>query len=202
MNKSSVQKVAHENNSSDDNDDSDVMGLVAHGDMTAALGRLMQRHGAAVYRYCREALRDPALADDVQQQVFIAAYRDLPGFHRRSSLRTWLLGIARHRVLDAVKARRRGEAYIGEGDATLVADSVPAPGERIDDVRLMQALVKCLEQLRQPVRAALLLRFQQGMTFEDMSRVCDEKPGTLQATVTRALPRLRECIEASTGGLV
>ena len=170
--------------------------------MTGALRRLMQRHGTPVYRYCREALRDATLADDVQQQVFIEAYRDLPRFHGRSSLRTWLFAIARHRVLDAAKSRKRAHSHVDADDATGIADPRPTPGEAIDDRRLREALAHCLGQLREPIQAALLLRFQQGFTFEDMAEVCHEKPGTLQAKVTRALPVLRTCIEHRTGGHV
>lgn len=158
----------------------------------------MQRHGTSVYRYCREALRDAVLAEDVQQQVFIAAFRDLPRFSGRSSVRTWLFAIARHRVLDAVKSRRR--AHAEHDDAMEVADPAPSPGESLDDARLQQALIGCLDKLAPHVVTALLLRFQQGFTFEDMARMCREKPGTLQAQVKRALPRLRTCIESRTGG--
>src|SRR5882724_10435440 len=49
--------------------DSDLLGLVANGDMTGASRLLMELHGGAVYRHCREELRDTALADDVQPQV-------------------------------------------------------------------------------------------------------------------------------------
>jgi len=168
--------------------------------MTTALRLLMQRHGAPVYRYCREALRDAALADDVHQQVFIEAYRDLPAFKRRSSVRTWVFAIARHRVLDAAKSRRRAESHIDRDDATVVVDPRPSPGDSIDDARLHDALMRCLDKLREQVRTALLLRFQQGFTFEDMAEMCREKPGTLQAKVTRALPVLRTCIENRTGG--
>lgn len=180
--------------------DSDVLRLVANQDMSGALGRLMQRHGTSVYRYCREALRDAALADDVQQQVFIAAFRDLPRFSGRSSVRTWLFAIARHRVLDAVKSRRRARSHVDDDDPTDVPDPRPSPGEWLDDARLREALVGCLDRLPPHVVTALLLRFQQGFTFEDMAGVCHEKPGTLQAQVARALPKLRTCIERRTGG--
>jgi RNA polymerase sigma-70 factor (ECF subfamily) len=180
--------------------DSDVLGLVAKGDRGGALRLVMQRHGASVYRFCREALRDAALAEDVHQQIFIQVHRDLASFHGRSALRTWVFGIARHRVLDAAKSRRRAEAHIDGNDASQVPDPRPSPGERIDDGRLRAALVDCLGQLREPIRAAVLLRFQQGFTFEDMAEVCRERPGTLQAKVTRALPVLRTCIENRTGG--
>lgn len=180
--------------------DSDVLGLVANGDMTGALRRLMQRHGTSVYRYCREALRDRALAEDVQQQVFMSAFRDLPKFSGRSTVRTWLFAIARHRVLDAAKSRRRARSHVEGEDATDIPDPRPSPGERLDDVQMREALVFCLQKLAPHVLTALLLRFQQGFTFEEMADVCHEKPGTLQAQVARALPALRACIETRTGG--
>jgi RNA polymerase sigma-70 factor, ECF subfamily len=182
--------------------DSDVVALVANGDMTGALRRLMQRHGTALYRYCREALRDVTLADDVQQQVFIEAFRDLRKFNGRSSVRTWLFAIARHRVLDAAKSRHRAQSHVEATDPAAVPDPRPPPGETIDDARLREALLACLEELRAQVRTVLLLRFQQGFTFEDMAVVCRERAGTLQAKVTRALPVLRACIENRTGGIL
>src|SRR4030095_7994221 len=99
--------------------DSDVLDQVANGDMTGALRRLMQRHGTSVFRYCREALRDRALAEDVHQQVFIAAFRDLPQCSGRSTVRTWLFAIARHRLLDAAKSRRRARSHVDGEDAAL-----------------------------------------------------------------------------------
>jgi RNA polymerase sigma-70 factor (ECF subfamily) len=182
--------------------DSDLLDLVAKGDMTSALRLLMQRHGPPVYRYCREALSDAVLADDVHQQVFIEAYRDLPKFKGHSTVRTWVFAIARHRVLDAAKSRRRARSHLEGADATGVPDPRPSPGEWLDDARLRKALVACLDKLREQVRTVLLLRFQQGFTFEDMAEMCREKPGTLQAKVTRALPVLRNCIESRTGGLL
>ncbi|HEU4732775.1 MAG TPA: sigma-70 family RNA polymerase sigma factor [Kofleriaceae bacterium] len=168
--------------------------------MKAAIRKLMQRYGKAVYRYCREALSDGALADDVLQVVFIEAFRDLGRFRGRSSIRTWLFAIARHRVLDAAKSRRRAQSHIEPADLVHVVDVRPSPGESLDERRLVDALRLCLGELRAPVRAALLLRFQQGFTFEEMALVCRERPGTLQAQVSRALPVLRACIENRTGG--
>jgi RNA polymerase sigma factor (sigma-70 family) len=174
--------------------DSDVLDLVAQGDMKGALRRLMERYGRAVYRYCRQELHDRTLADDVHQQVFLHAHRDLARFSRRSTVKTWLFAIARNRVLDAAKSRRRSD------DATAVPDLRPSAGERIDEHRLFEALAQCFERQPEHIRLALLLRYQQGFTYEDMAEVCGEKAGTLQAQVSRALPVLRECIERRTGG--
>jgi RNA polymerase sigma factor (sigma-70 family) len=186
--------------SNDVDGDAAMLRLVDRGDLDGALTLLMQRHGTAVYRFCCEALRDETLADDVQQLVFIAAFRDLPRFQRRSAVRTWLFAIAHHRVLDAAKAMRQRSSRFEPDDAADIPDPAPAQGERIDDALLHQALRWCLEGLAPRVRTAMLMRYQQGFTFEDMARICREKSGTLQARVTRALPQLRACIEAHTGG--
>ena len=180
--------------------DQDVLDGVAAGDTRGALRRLMDRHGDAVYRYCGTALRDRWLAEDVQQQVFIEAFRDLPRFAGRSTVRTWLFGIARHRVLDAAKARVRTLAHVevdGQADAP---DPTPAPGELLDRARLGEALGACLAELDEKSRNAVLLRFQHGFTFEQMAEICGEKAGTLQVRVARALPVLRARLELRTGG--
>ncbi len=185
-----------------DDPDAHIVRLIARGrdaDRNQALRLLMSRHGRAVYRYCREELHDTVLADDVHQQIFIEAHRDLARFRGRSTLRSWLFGIARHRVLDAAKSRRRAEAHIEEDDTADAPDPRPLPCEQLDRARLEHALAHCLGGLGAHVRSTLLLRYQQGLSFEEMAEVCSEKPGTLQARVTRALPVLRACIEARTG---
>jgi len=179
--------------------DDDVLDRVANGDLAGAVRRLMQCHGAAVYRYCREAVHDATLADDVHQQVFIEAYRDLPRFAGRSPLRIWLFAIARHRVLDAAKQRRRAQAHVAEGDAADALDPRPSPADAFDDARLREALAASLDELGEPSRTAVLLRYQQGFTFEQMAEICCEKAGTLHARVARALAVLRVSIQARIG---
>lgn len=176
--------------------DSDVRDLVLRLELRAALCCLMQRHGKAIYRYCREQLRDPVLAEDVQQQVFIAAFRDLATFSGRGTPRSWLFGIAYHRVIDAARVRGRSPACSSVTEAAEVADPRLLADEACDDERLRAALVAELAELPERTRGAILLHYQQGMSFEEMARICGEKPGTLSARVSRAMPALRERIEA------
>jgi RNA polymerase sigma-70 factor (ECF subfamily) len=176
--------------------DDDVIELLGKNDVRSAIHRLMQRYGVAVYRYCRVALRDPVLADDVHQQVFIEAFRDLPSFAGRSTVRIWLFSITRHRVLDAAKKRRRMPDCIEDTMVGEVPDLRPLAPEAIDDDRLGRALIASVADLDERTRAAILLRYQQGFTFEQMGAICGEKPGTLLARVGRALPLLRARIES------
>lgn len=178
--------------------DADVVALIRDGDHHEALRRLMTRHGTGVYRYCREQLHDATLADDVNQQIFIQAFRDMGRFAQRSTLRTWLFAIARHRVLDAVKARRRASAHLEDDDSADTPDPTPPPGDQLDDARLQLALVDCMTGLGDHIRDAVLLHYQQGFSYEEMAELCSEKAGTLQARVARALPALRACIQQRT----
>jgi RNA polymerase sigma-70 factor (ECF subfamily) len=182
--------------SRDGDADDDVMSLIGCGDLPGALRCLMQRHGAAVYRYCCEALRDTTLADDVHQQVFIEAFRDLPRFAGRAPVRVWLFAIAHHRILDAAKQRRRTQDRFDDVEAGDAPDPRPSAVDLIDDAQLHEALAAAIAELDEPARVAVLLRYQQGFTFEEMADICGEKPGTLHARVARTLPRLRRAIEA------
>lgn len=176
--------------------DSDLRALVLRGEFAVALPCLMQRYGRAIYRYCRQQLRDRALADDVNQQVFIQAFRDLPAFRGRGTLRSWLFRIAHNRAIDAARARSRSPAPAPEGAAAEIADPRLLPDEACDERRLHAALEATLAELPLRLRSAILMRFHHGMSFEEMAPIFGEKSGTLSARVMREMPRLRERIEA------
>ena len=180
--------------------DGDLLALAHRGDTAAALCGLMRRHGAAIYRYCRAGLRDAALAEDIHQQVFLAAFVDLPRFAGRSTLRVWLFAIARHRLLDAGRRRRRAPSRDDDARAGDLPDPRPPAGEALDAARLREALIASLDELSDRTRTAVLLRYQQGFTYDEISAICHESTSTLHARVTRALPALRAAIEARLGG--
>lgn len=170
-----------------DDPDRDILALVAAGQLTPALTELMARHGDEVYRFCSQQLGDHTLADDVQQQVFEGAFHHLPRFERKSKLRTWLFAIARHRVLDAVKARTRARNRVSD---LASADDTPGEDSRLD-IRIRTRLAEALDQLDPKVRSAVLLHHQQGFTFDELAEMTGEKPGTVCARVSRALEDLR-----------
>jgi RNA polymerase sigma-70 factor (ECF subfamily) len=171
-----------------------VLAAMEGGDRRRALALLMDAYGTAVYRFCRAALGDPAAADDALQTVFLEAYESLPRFARRSTLLTWLLGIARHRCLDAAKARQRWRLRFFGGSAAAAgepADPDPGAEQALAERARSSFVLDCLKQLPAEVRMAVILRCQEGLSYEDMSRMSRERAGTLQARVSRALPVLR-----------
>jgi RNA polymerase sigma-70 factor (ECF subfamily) len=179
-----------------------LLALLRQNDRAGALELMMQRYGQAVHRLCCQMLNDTSLADDVCQQVFLEAYRDLQHFAGRSTVRTWLFAIARHRVLDAVKRRaRRGVREIEVDELPEVSDPEPLAMESLDTRQLHCLLDELLDTLSEPARAAVLLRYEQEMSFDEIAASCGEDAAVLRMRVSRALRRLRIAIEARTSAV-
>ncbi len=175
-----------------------VRDMLASGDRKGAITALMDAHGNAVFSFCARVLRDRSLAEDVLQRVFLEAYRDIGRFRGNSRFPAWLFGIASHRCQDALKAQRRRLQRIESNHrATLRAvDPVAVSCEQLERARIISALEECLQGLSAEVRMTVLLRFQQGKSYEEMSRMLETKPNTLHVRVARALPALKQCLEA------
>jgi len=172
--------------------EAEALAAIGQRDWRRALTVLMHAYGDDLYRHCRQVLGNDDLAQDVHQIVFVHAYRDLPKFDRRSRLRTWLYGIARHRCMDALKStRRRSQRFAAAGGVPDVADSRFGADAGVRAAELERALMA----LDPKVRIAVLLRYQDGLSYEEMAQVCGERAPTLQARVARALPRLRRVLE-------
>jgi RNA polymerase sigma-70 factor (ECF subfamily) len=168
------------------------------GDLRRALTILMDGFGDAIYRFCLNMVADEALARDVHQTTFVRAYEALPSYGGRSTLRTWLYAIAWHRALDALKSRRRQARYFDHGTpAPEHAAGEPPPDDQLAASRLARILEDCLERLLPKVRVAVLLRYREGLSYNEMAEISNEQPATLQVRVARSLPVLRRCIEES-----
>lgn len=174
----------------------EVDAAIASGDRLRAFSLLMTRYGDQVYRYALAVLGDPVQAEEVRQQAFVEAYRDLPRFAGRSPVRAWLLKIARNRCLDFAKATRRwGIRFKNELSVEPELEE-PGAGDQLDRARAARLLVDCLATLAPAAREAVLLRYQQELSYDEAAAIIGDRSGTLQQRVARALPVLRKCIEA------
>ncbi len=175
----------------------DANELLARGDRKGAIAALVDAHGEALFGFCIRVLHDRALAEDVLQQTYLEAYRDIGRFEGRSSLRTWLTRIATHRCQDALKARTRRERHIEYHPAVIdFVDPDAVATEHLEQSRRSAALEDCLSHLSDDVRMTVLLRFHAGMSYAEMSAVLGARADTLHARVARALPTLKRCLEA------
>jgi RNA polymerase sigma-70 factor (ECF subfamily) len=165
-------------------------------DRRAAIVELMRAHGDAVLGFCIRVLRDRDLAEEIRQQTFLEAFRDFDRFGGRSSRRAWLFGIASHRCLDAIRKRRPG--WIERDDDALINRHDPGSGprEQLEHAQLTAALEECLEALSREARMTVLMRFQTELSYEELAVQLSTRADALQMRVTRALSRLRRCLES------
>jgi RNA polymerase sigma factor (sigma-70 family) len=166
-------------------------------DPRGAIAVLARLYEDVVYSCCYRMLHDATQAEDLLQQVFLEAHRDIGHFAGRGTLRAWLLGIAHHRCLDAIKSRKRLRSHVEDDEhaVEIAADGSPDLVERVDQGRRVRALEGCLMRLSDEVRMTVLLRFHVGLSYEEIAEALDKRAGTLQQRVARALPQLRECLQ-------
>jgi RNA polymerase sigma factor (sigma-70 family) len=183
----------------DDDHDADIEDALRRGDKRTALTLLMARYGQRVLRYAYAMLHDQTLAEDVRQQVFVQALRDLDQFAFRAPIRAWLFCIARNRSLDAAKHRSRWRCRFGGRDAAPDEAAPGDPGEQHDRHVLAKLLARCLQKLSPSARDAVVMRYHEGLSFAEASKRTGEQAGTLQRRVERAMPVLRRCLDDQLG---
>jgi RNA polymerase sigma-70 factor, ECF subfamily len=129
------------------------------------------------------------LVDDLVQEVFLAAWDSLVRFEGKSSLKTWLLGIARHKVEDYYRSRLRQLVSLDEGDEGL---SEPAEEPEfdlaIDRSRAMLRTRSVLEDLPETSRLLLQWRYWEKRSLREMA----DGIGRSEKAVERALARARQ----------
>jgi RNA polymerase sigma-70 factor (ECF subfamily) len=161
---------------------------------------LMRAHGEAVFAYCRAMIKDDDVLDDLVQTIFVQAYDGLPRFEARSSFKTWLFGIARHRCLDELKSlRRRARRWLPwSSRMTEAAAPATAPTGDDEDTRRARerALEDCLAGLSPELRDLVIQRFRHGLSYEEIAGLSTRTPGALRVRLYRALSALRGCLVA------
>jgi RNA polymerase sigma-70 factor, ECF subfamily len=170
-------------------DERDLVESVLRKDRKAA-ARFVAAHIDAVYAYARHRLSPAAdLVDDVVQDVFLAALNGLAAFQGQSSLRTWLIGIARHKIEDVYRQRLRLPEALDEVDS-VKEESLSAKmalDERIDTARVREKARHVLAQMPERYGLMLLWRYWEQRSTRDMAVAI----GTTEKSVERMLARAR-----------
>jgi RNA polymerase sigma-70 factor, ECF subfamily len=150
-----------------------------------AFERLYDEYGDRVYRFCFRLCGQAADAEDLTQEVFIAAYQGLDRFAGRSSLATWLYRIALYRWRGLQGAAPPTVPLELEPEGTAAVPD-PAPS-RIERLSLESAIARLPESLRD----AFLLVKSEGLKYREAARVLGVPQGTVQSRVHDAIVRLR-----------
>jgi RNA polymerase sigma-70 factor (ECF subfamily) len=176
----------------------------------AAFSRLVERHAPQVWRVVWRIVRQKEDTEDVVQEVFLTAWRSLPGFRGDAKLSTWLHQIAVSRALNhadraAEKLRRASDsvdapssAGAATGDNPVsrrLESSSPSPFEALSARERLARLRECLERLPASWRAALALREGEALDYRQIAEALGIALGTVRSRLARARISLKTCVE-------
>jgi RNA polymerase sigma-70 factor (ECF subfamily) len=173
-------------------DDAAAVAKAKGGDQEA-FRVLVERHGRSVYRLAYRMTGRPEDAEDVVQETFVRAYRQLGRFESRSNFATWLYRIGFNCAIDYMRSRPHRES--SEPHDTLERIAPGADGPTMDDLvfagevgtRVQQALLDLSPQ----ERAAFLMRHYQGCSIEEICGALNLKTNAAKHSIFRAVKKMR-----------
>ncbi|MGC9162983.1 MAG: RNA polymerase sigma factor [Thiomonas sp.] len=181
-------------------DDCSLLTACAQGD-TSALERLHARHARAAYAFARRMCGRAQDADDAVAEAFITLWQQAARFDRRSSVRTWLLGIVRHKVLDQLRRRDQAPAAADDDEVLPPEPSDPGadPFEQLARQQQVEQLQTCLDALPLPQREALYLALVEGLTLREIAAIQQVPDNTVATRIHHAKRKLRDCLMSANG---
>jgi RNA polymerase sigma factor (sigma-70 family) len=172
--------------------DIELIARVVASDDRAAFGELVRRHQSAVRGFLRRlAGGDAGLADDLAQETFIRAYRNLANYRGDSSFTTWILGIAHNQHRNA---RRRSIRHEAEPGTEVIADEAASAATHAADLRC--DLDAAMEQLSPDEQMAVHLFYKQGLSQSEIAKVAGWPLGTVKTHLSRGKEKLRRLLAA------
>ncbi len=174
--------------------------------------RWVDEHADAMFRYAMQRVKSADTAEELVQETFLAALKAKDRFKGRSSDRTWLISILRHKIVDDFRKRSR-ERPMADVDqmGTSITDCFdrhqhwsPLPGRwprQPDDLaevpELREAIRNCIDGLPAGLSDAFCLRELEGLSGDSLCKVLGITPTNLWSRLHRARMLLRRCLEAN-----
>ena len=164
---------------------------------------LVQRHSRSVFRLAYRMTGNEFDAEDVVQETFLRAYRQLDHYESRSSFSTWIYRIASNYALDLIRSRKRHD------DKRAVARDSEESGDLLSQLKstdpgqdrvyyssqVRDRLHDALGQLSDQERTAFLLRHFEGKSIEEIGAVLDLGISATKNSIFRAVRKVREALE-------
>ena len=175
-------------------------------DVDAHFERLMLAYQGPLYAFAWRLSGNPQDAEEVVQDAFVRAYRALKGYPgeriRELALRPWLYQIALNVFRNRVRGRRLETVPMdpapGDDDYQELSDyGQDSPETAAVESEVRGELAALLAALPERYRAAVILRFVQGLSYAEMAEVLGQPVGTIKANVHRGIRWLREAVPAA-----
>lgn len=167
-------------------------------------------HGDYLYRFALSRIRNPDLAENVVQETLLAALQSRESFSGRSSERTWLIGILKHKIIDHYRKNYREipetdlqvdeeavNSFFDQAEHPLKYPSnwIPNPRELYGQKEFWLVLENCLKRLPQATADAFSMREIDKMKSEEICKILGISSTNLWVMLYRARLQLRGCLE-------
>ena len=180
-------------------------------------GSWVDQYGDFLYHFTLSRIQDPSIAEDLVQETFLAALKAMKNFQGRSTTRTWLIAILKHKIVDHIRKQVREqtsdkvESMFNTAANDPVDSSFNDKGDwrirpskwAIDPVKLyeqkefMDILYGCLGELPERQAEAFMMREIDGLSTEEICKVLNISATNCWVMLYRARMWLRRCLENS-----
>jgi len=181
--------------------DEEVVARVLAGD-TSMFEILMRRYNQRLFRVARGILADDAEAEDVAQEAWLRAFRELSRFRGEALFSTWLTRIACHEALARVHKRRRLVPITGGdggGEPPEPPAETPGPERDLENRELQDLLRAAVEVLPDPLRAVFCLREIEQLSTEQTADALGLTVENVRVRLHRAKRSLRQTLDEKIG---
>ena len=181
-------------------------------DLNTAAAAWVGEHGDCLYRYALARVRKPEVAEDLVQETFLAAVRGYAKFGGRSTVRSWLCGILKHKIIDHYRKAGREtsftdlEFFSDECSEKFVSlgfwnhekgphDWQPDAAEVMEKGEFWQTMRDCLSKLPQRIADVFSMREMEDVPSKEICALLSISESNLWVMLHRARMALRECLE-------
>ena len=170
----------------------------------------VEQYGDYLYGFALARVQDPSTAEDIVQETFLAALHSLKNFEGRSSERTWLTGILKHKIIDFYRKKAKeqpiddivyhletlDEVFDKNGQWKVKPAKWTADPQKLyEEGEFMKVLHNCLSELSSRLSSAFILREMIGESTEEICKVLNITATNLWVMLYRARMNLRRCLE-------
>lgn len=165
-----------------------------------AAGRLVEEYYQRVFAFLRRLSGNDADAADLTQRTFAKVWQALPGFEGRSTVSSWIHGIARHVYLDWRRADRRAEAQSDEWWTACASDG-PQPDELVLRADMGAVVYAAVDRLEPDLRDTVHLHYYQELTLQETADALGIAASTVKYRLRLALEALQKALEQGTASV-
>ena len=160
-----------------------------------AFNLLLRQYAQPLYWHIRKMVGNHEVADDLLQNTWIKVWSHLDGFQGASSLRTWLYTIATHETISYLRKERLRTCLSLATHRALVENSIVA-SDSPDGERLQQKLQQAILRLPPKQRSVFVLRYFEGLKYEQIAQITHTSEGALKASYHHAYRKIEEFLKA------